>query len=127
MSQKLFTEKHEWIQKDANDANVIKVGITDYAQDSLGDIVYVDLPSVDATFEQDADIAVVESTKAASDIYAPIAGTVLSVNEALADNPGLINSSPLDEGWLFTLRISNEDDLSSLLSEEAYQEFLKTI
>ncbi len=127
MSQKLFTEKHEWIQKDANDASVIKVGITDYAQDSLGDIVYVDLPSVDATFEQDAEIAVVESTKAASDIYAPIAGTVLSVNEALADNPGLINSSPLDEGWLFTLRISNEDDLSSLLSEEAYQEFLKTI
>lgn len=127
MSQKLFTEKHEWIQKDANDASVIKVGITDYAQDSLGDIVYVDLPSVDATFEQDAEIAVVESTKAASDIYAPIAGTVLSVNEALADNPGLINSNPLDEGWLFTLRISNEDDLSSLLSEEAYQEFLKTI
>lgn len=113
-----YRESHEWVRQEAD--GTVTVGITEHAQELLGDMVFVDLPDVGATFAQGDDCAVAESVKAASDIYAPLSGEVLSVNEALRDNPELVNSEPYTGGWLFTLK-PDSDSLDGLMDAEAYQ------
>ena len=115
-----FTEEHEWIDVDGDTATV---GITDYAQEQLGDIVFVDLPEVGVTVDKGKDAAVVESVKAASDVYAPISGEVTETNEALDDDPSLVNSSPEEDGWFFKLTIADKSQLDGLMDQAAYKSF----
>src|SRR5690606_3273765 len=98
----------------------VTVGITDYAQDSLGDIVYVELPTIGDELDTGQEAGVVESVKAASDVYAPVAGTVVAVNEALEESPELINASPYGDGWFYRLRVANADELEELLDADGY-------
>ena len=114
----LYTESHEWVRRDGDK---IRVGITDHAQAELTDVVYVELPKMGATYEAGGTIAVVESVKAASDIYAPAKGTVLEVNKALDSNPALVNTDPYGEGWIYVLRIDDADQLKDLKSAAAYR------
>jgi glycine cleavage system H protein len=100
------------------------VGITSYAQDKLGDLVFVELPSVGASFGQGAPAAVVESVKAASDVYAPMAGEVVAVNDKLANEPGLVNSDPTGEGWLFRIKVADKSEIDTLLDEAGYKAIL---
>jgi glycine cleavage system H protein len=116
-SELKYTKSHEWVRLEGD---VAVVGITDYAQDALGDVVFVDLPQVGKAVEAGSAVAVVESVKTASDIYAPVAGEILEVNSALSDKPELINQSPYGEGWLFKMRV-NPADLNGLLSAADYQ------
>lgn len=104
------------------DGDIGTVGITDFAQNSLGDVVYVDLPEVGDRFDGEEAFGSVESVKAASDVYTPIAGEVTEVNENLGDNPGLVNESPQDEGWFIKIKVDDVDAVSSLLDEAAYQD-----
>ncbi|HEY8426475.1 MAG TPA: glycine cleavage system protein GcvH [Limnochordales bacterium] len=113
-----YTKEHEWA---AIDGRRVRVGITDYAQRELGDVVYVELPKVGATVERDGRMAVVESVKAVSDVYAPVSGTVVEVNEALQDSPELINKDPYGEGWLCVIEASNPDEFALLLSAADYR------
>ncbi len=115
----LYTTSHEWIRREGEN---IRVGITDHAQAELTDVVFVELPKIGATVEAKSPIAVVESVKAASDIYAPVKGTVVETNHALTTNPALINTDPFGEGWIFALKIDNADDLKNLQSPAAYKE-----
>lgn len=115
---KYATESHEWAQLGSD--GVVTVGITDFAQNSLGDVVYVELPEVGRVVKPREQIAVVESVKAASDIYAPVSGTVVAINEALADSPEMINESPYDKGWFFKIKASDASELDKLISAEAY-------
>ncbi len=114
-----YCDSHEWIS--SVEAGVVTVGITDHAQDQLGDMVFVELPEVGQTFEIKGECAVVESVKAASDIYCPVSGEVVEINEMLADSPELVNDDPYGDGWLFKIRLSNEAELDSLLDADAYQ------
>ena len=120
MSTIKFTRDHEWIRLDGE---VATVGITDYAQKQLGDVVFVELPEVGRNVVAGKEAAVVESVKAASEVYAPVAGGVVEVNEALADDPALVNRDPQGEGWFVKLRIENQSELDSLLDEAAYKEY----
>lgn len=113
-----YADSHEWSLL-GNDG-VVTVGITDFAQTSLGDVVFVELPEVGRQVKQKEQIAVVESVKAASDIYAPVSGTVVAINEVLADAPETINESPYDKGWFFKIKASNTDELNSLMDASAY-------
>jgi glycine cleavage system H protein len=115
----LYTETHEWIRREGEN---VRVGITDHAQSELTDVVYVELPKMDRQVNAHEGIAVVESVKAASDIYAPVKGTVVEVNKALEANPGLINREPFGEGWIFVLKIDNADDLKQLKDAAAYRQ-----
>ena len=115
----LYTKSHEWIRREDDN---IRVGITDHAQAELTDVVFVELPKVGTNVEAKAPVAVVESVKAASDIYAPVKGTVVEANNALTNNPALINTDPFGEGWIFALKIENADDLKNLQSAAAYKE-----
>ena len=115
-----YVETHEWVRKDG-DGTVI-VGITDYAQGALGDVVYVELPEVDSEVEMGDEVAVVESVKAASDIYAPLSGTITEVNESLEGNPELVNTDPYRDGWFFRLKLKDVEELSSLMDSESYSE-----
>ncbi|UVI39310.1 glycine cleavage system protein GcvH [Qipengyuania spongiae] len=115
-----FTEEHEWIDVEGDTATV---GITDYAQEQLGDIVFVELPEVGATVDKGKDAAVVESVKAASDVYAPISGEVTETNGSLDDDPSLVNSSPEDDGWFFKLTIADKSQLDGLMDKAAYKSF----
>lgn len=117
-----FTDEHEWVDVDGN---IATVGITNYAQGQLGDIVFVELPTEGATFEKGDDAAVVESVKAASDVYAPVSGEVVEVNGALEDEPALVNSDAEEEGWFFRLRLADASELEGLMDEAAYNQFLK--
>jgi glycine cleavage system H protein len=112
-----YTKTHEWVRVEGDTA---VVGITHHAQQELTDIVYVELPSVDAEFDAGAGAAVVESVKAASDIYAPVAGEVVAINEQLASAPELINKDPYGNGWMFTIRMRDAAEVSELLSAEDY-------
>ncbi|RIH85857.1 Glycine cleavage system H protein [Meiothermus luteus] len=112
-----YTKTHEWVRLEGE---VAVVGITDFAQDALGDVVYVELPTVGRKVDAGEAVAVVESVKTASDIYAPMAGEVLEVNTALSEKPELVNQSPYGEGWLFKLRV-NPSDVAGLLSASEYQ------
>ncbi|CAI8167001.1 MAG: Glycine cleavage system H protein [Cellvibrionales bacterium UBA7375] len=114
-----YANSHEWARVES-DGTVI-VGITDHAQDALGDIVFIELPESGAEVEVGAEIAVVESVKAASDIYSPVSGEIVEVNSALEDEPELVNSSPYEDGWLFSVKINSSEDFSSLLDAEGYQ------
>jgi glycine cleavage system H protein len=114
----LYTESHEWIKREGEN---ICVGITDHAQSELTDVVYVELPKTDRQANAKEAIAIVESVKAASDIYAPVKGTVVEVNRALEGDPGLINREPYGQGWIFVLKIDKADDLKNLKDAEAYR------
>jgi glycine cleavage system H protein len=113
-----YTESHEWVRPEGENA---RVGITDHAQAELTDVVFVELPKVGAKAEARGQIAVVESVKAASDIYAPIKGTVVEVNKALEGNPALINTDPFGEGWIFVLKMDSPDDVKQLKDAAAYK------
>ena len=115
-----FTDEHEWIDLEGDTATV---GITDYAQGQLGDIVFVELPSVGTMLEKGKDAAVVESVKAASDVYAPISGEVTEANGALEDDPALVNSSPEEDGWFFRMTVSDKSQLEGLMDAAAYKSF----
>jgi glycine cleavage system H protein len=117
-----YTESHEWIKREGDNA---RVGITDHAQAELTDVVYVELPKVGATAEARGQIAVVESVKAASDIYAPVKGTVVEVNKALEGNPALINTDPFGEGWIFVLKMDSPDDVTKLKDAAAYRKAIE--
>lgn len=113
-----YAPTHEWARLE--DDGVLVVGISDHAQDALGDVVFVELPEVDALFDAGAEAAVVESVKAASDIYAPVTGKVLAINEALEETPELVNESPYEEGWFFKMIPDNPEELDKLLNAAAY-------
>ncbi len=115
----LYTESHEWIKREGDN---IRVGITDHAQSELTDVVYVELPKLERHVNSKEALAVVESVKAASDIYAPMKGTVVEVNKALEADPGLINREPYGQGWIFVLKIDNADDLKQLKDAVAYKQ-----
>lgn len=113
-----YTADHEWVSVDGS---TIRVGVTDFAQDALGDVVYVGLPDIDTELAVGDAFGEIESTKSVSDVYAPVAGTVVAINEALADQPELINTDPYGEGWLCELDVGEQADLSELLSATDYQ------
>jgi glycine cleavage system H protein len=113
----LYSKEHEWVKLDAD---VATIGITDYAQASLGDIVYVELPRVGSTLEQSASIGVVESVKAVSDIFTPVSGEVLAVNDAIDADPALVNREPFGEGWLYKVKLADVSQTGELLSPEQY-------
>ena len=117
-----YSAEHEWVRVDGN---VATVGITDFAQDSLGDVVFVQLPEVGLMVEASASCAEVESTKSVSDIYAPVAGTVVDVNQRLGDNPELLNQDPYGDGWIFKLELSDPNDVSTLLDAAAYNQLIE--
>jgi glycine cleavage system H protein len=112
-----FTPDHEWLRLDGE---VATVGITNFAQDKLGDLVFVELPSVGAKLKKGAAAATVESVKAASDVYAPVSGEVIEVNAKVSNDPALVNSAPTGDGWLFKLKIADATELGALLDEQAY-------
>ena len=121
MSQTYYTEDHEWITVDGDAATV---GITDYAQGQLGDIVFIDVPEVGRVLEQGDEAAVVESVKAASEVYAPVNGEVIEGNTALADSPALVNEDAEGEGWFFTLRLTDSSQLEGLMNRAAYDDYV---
>ena len=124
MSGEKYSVDHEWIRMEGE---IVTVGISDHAQEQLGDVVYVELPEIGASVEKGGEIAVVESVKAASDIYAPVTGEVVEVNERLNEEPALVNSSPTEEGWFFKLKLSGGNELDELMDEAAYKSFLETL
>ncbi len=121
MSETKFTKDHEWVRLDGG---VATVGITDHAQNALGDVVFVDLPEIGRVVVANEPIAVVESVKAASDVYAPIAGKIVEVNAALSDNPGTINSAPTTDGWFFKIETSDPGALDGLMDEATYAAYV---
>ena len=114
-----FLDSHEWARLE--DDGTVTVGISDHAQELLGDIVFVELPDIGKNIAKKADIAVVESVKAASDVYSPVSGEITEINEALNDNPEIINASPYDEGWFFKIKPQDIGELANLLDSEAYK------
>ena len=119
-----FTEEHEWVDVEGDTATI---GITEYAQEQLGDIVFVETPDVGAELAQGDDAAVVESVKAASDVYAAVSGEVIEVNEALEEEPALVNSSAEEDGWFYRATLSDKDELSDLMDEKAYKAFVEQL
>ena len=113
-----YAASHEWAKQLADD--IVEVGISDYAQESLGDVVYVDLPEVGDTFSVGDEICAIESVKAASDIYAPVDGEVVAINDALEDEPELLNSSPYENGWIFRIKATDTSQLDDLLDADGY-------
>ena len=122
MSALRYTKDHEWVRIDGD---LAVVGISDYAQSQLGDVVYVELPEIGRLVEQGKEAAVVESVKAASEVYAPVSGEVVEVNEALAADPARVNADPIGEGWFIKLRLDDPKQLDTLMDEEAYKRFVE--
>jgi glycine cleavage system H protein len=122
MSEVRFTDQHEWVRLDGDEATI---GITKYATDQLGDVVYVELPQAGRKVGAGGEAAVVESVKAASEVYAPISGEVTAANAALADDPAKVNADPEGEGWFFKLRIADKAEFAKLMSDVQYAEFVK--
>jgi glycine cleavage system H protein len=122
MTEARFTKDHEWVRLDGD---VAVIGITDYAQAQLGDVVYVELPEIGRPIEQGKEAAIVESVKAASDVYAPVSGEVVEVNEALAGDPAKVNADPMGEGWFLKLRLADAKQLDALMDEAAYRRFIE--
>jgi glycine cleavage system H protein len=122
MSELRFSKEHEWIRRDGDLATV---GITDYAQNQLGDVVYVELPEIGRHVDKGAEAAVVESVKAASEVYAPVSGEVVAVNEALAGEPARVNADPMGEGWFLRLRLDDPKELDELMDEGGYRSFVE--
>ena len=117
-----FTSDHEWLRIDGD---IGTVGITPFAQEKLGDLVFVELPSLGAKLAKGAPAATVESVKAASDVYAPVGGEVIEVNPKVPNEPGLVNTAPTGDGWLFKMKIANPAEIDSLLDEQAYERLIK--
>lgn len=122
MTSVKYTEEHEWIRVEGDTAIV---GITDYAQNQLGDVVYVELPQPGQQVEKGKQAAVVELVKAASEVYAPVTGEVIEVNQALVDDPATINSDPMGKGWFMKLRLANASELDGLMDEAGYKKFVE--
>ena len=122
MSEKKYSKDHEWIEVDGDNAII---GITDHAQESLGDIVFVDLPEINKVVKAGDEVSIIESVKAASDIYSPIDGEIIEVNQNLNNDASLINQSAEASGWIFKLKISNQSQLNDLMTFVQYEEFLK--
>jgi glycine cleavage system H protein len=116
-----YTSEHEWVRLGSDGGDTVRIGITDFAQDALGDIVYVSLPEVGSDLESGAAVGELESTKSVSDIYVPVSGAVVAVNESLDATPELVNSDPYGEGWLFELRPSDASALDGLMDASAYE------
>jgi glycine cleavage system H protein len=123
MSVMKFTEDHEWLRIDAD--GTATVGITDHAQQQLGDLVHVELPEVGQEIESGSDVAVIESVKAAGEVKAPLNGTVVAVNESLVDEPAKVNSDATGDGWFFKMKLSNPGDADSFMDEAAYSKFIE--
>lgn len=117
-----YTKEHEWVKVDGN---IATVGITDYAQDSLGDVVYVELPQEGGSITKNEPFGVVESVKAVSDLYSPVSGNVTEVNDAIIDSPEAINEDPYGDAWMIKVELASADDLEDLLSSEEYQSFIE--
>lgn len=122
MSQLKFSKEHEWVRVDGD---VATIGITDYAQGQLGDVVYVELPAIGRQVEQDKEAATVESVKAASEVFAPISGEVVAVNGTLADAPATVNEAPTGDGWFFKVKIKDPRELDALMDEAAYKKYVE--
>ena len=116
-----YTAEHEWVDGSGEPGTTLRIGITDFAQDALGDIVYVHLPEVGETVEAGTAVGELESTKSVSDLFAPVNGTVTAVNEALADQPDLVNSDPYGEGWLLDIEVEDAAEVAALMDAEAYK------
>ncbi len=119
-----YSKEHEWVKVEGD---VATVGITDYAQDSLGDVVFVELPEVGRKVSAGESVAVVESVKAASDVYTPVSGEIVEVNTELSSSPELVNQSPYDQGWFFKLKLSNPSELDSLMGAKEYQDYVNSL
>ena len=117
-----YTEDHEWIKLDSD---IATIGISTHAAGQLGDVVYVELPDVDAEFDKGDDAAVVESVKAASEIYAPLSGTITAINEALEDAPETVNAAPETDGWFFKMKISDASEMDDMMDADAYKKFIE--
>ena len=117
----LYSKEHEWIKKEGNK---VRIGITDFAQDELGDIVFVELPEVGDTLDLEETFGSVESVKTVSELYAPVSGTVVEVNEELEDSPELVNESPYEKAWMIVIELDDESELDNLLSADQYQEVI---
>ena len=122
MSETHYTDQHEWVRVDGDEGTI---GITRYATEQLGDVVYVELPTIGKAIAKGAEGAVVESVKAASEVYAPVGGTVTAVNEALGADPATVNSSPEENGWFFKIKLANKAELEQLMTEQKYLDFVK--
>ncbi|KPM05099.1 glycine cleavage system H protein, mitochondrial-like protein [Sarcoptes scabiei] len=120
-----FSEKHEWIVLDKSDKTIGTVGISQYAQEALGDVVYVQLPEIDSDFDQDDEVGAIESVKAANEIYTPVSGKIIELNENLSEKPNLVNTSCYEEGWLFKIKLKNSEEYEKLMDQKTYDEFLK--
>lgn len=116
-----YTKEHEWL---VTEGNIATVGITGYAQEQLGDVVFVDLPMIGKAVKQHAEAAVVESVKAASEVYSPVGGKIVAINEALAANPALVNQDPQGQGWFFKVEVASPDELGDLMDEAAYTSYI---
>lgn len=125
MAETRYTNDHEWVRLE--DDGTLTVGITDHAQEALGDIVFVELPEIDREVAEGEACATVESTKAASDVFAPIAGRIAEINEAIVEDPGLINRDPQGEAWFWRMEPADDAAFESLMDEEAYQALLETL
>lgn len=125
MSETKFTEDHEWILMEDDEVGV--VGITDYAQEQLGELVFVELPEVGTDWARGAEVAVIESVKAAGDVKAPVGGTVVAVNESLVDEPEKVNADPAGEGWIVRIRVSDPSELETLMDAEQYEAYIGTL
>lgn len=117
-----YAETHEWVRLE--DDGTVVVGITDHAQDALGDIVYVELPEVGANADSGGEVAVVESVKAASDIYSPVSGEIVEINSGLEDVPETVNQSPYGDGWLFRVKLADPEDIESLMDADGYKSMI---
>jgi glycine cleavage system H protein len=122
MSELKFTKEHEWLRLEGG---VATVGITDYAQTQLGDVVYVELPAIGKQVTKGGEAAVVESVKAASEVYAPVSGEVIAVNDQLTNSPALVNSAPFGEGWFMKIKLADAGELADLMDEAAYAKYVE--
>ena len=122
MSEVKFSKEHEWIKLDGDTATI---GITQHATEMLGDIVFVELPEIGSSVAKDGNAGVVESTKAASDIYTPVSGKIIENNQSIVDDPAKVNSDPENEGWFFKLKITNKSEMDLLMNKEDYERFSK--
>ena len=123
MSDTQYTEDHVWVRMDGD--GTATIGISEYAQEQLGDIVYIDLPEIGAQCAVGEEISLIESVKSTSDVFGPLTGVVIEINEALAETPQLINDSPQDDGWLFRIEVEDEQELEELMDLAAYDEFVE--
>jgi len=126
LSDRRYSDKHEWITLDSG-KTIGTVGVSKYAEEALGDVVYVQLPDVGNTYAQNDEVGAVESVKAASEIYTPVSGRVVEINQQLEEKPGLVNSSCYENGWLFKIELNKIEEYNKLMSEDSYQNFLKSI